>query len=79
MKRMNLVQMKVRQSGRIVEIEGGQKFVERLASMGVGNGKLVIKLSAFVLRGPVAIKVERTVLALGHGMAKKIWVTLEKH
>ena len=78
MKRTSLVKMKAKQTGIIIEIEGGSMFEKRLASMGINVGKHVTKLSAFVLRGPVAIKVGRTVIALGYGMASKVWVTLSK-
>ena len=78
MKKVTLVQMKTRQIGTIIEIEGGSALEKRLAAMGVNIGKHAIKLSGFVLRGPVAIKVGRTVVALGHGMASKVWVNLDR-
>ena len=77
MKRINLVKMKTGQKGKIVQIDGGGGLERRLCVMGVNLDKQIVKLSAFVLRGPVAVKVGRTVVALGHGMASKIWVELE--
>ncbi|MFH1092627.1 MAG: FeoA family protein [Candidatus Omnitrophota bacterium] len=78
MKRTSLVKMKARETGTIVDIEGGSIFEKRLAVMGINVGKHVTKLSAFVMRGPVAIKVGRTVVALGYGMAAKVWVIPNK-
>ncbi len=78
MKKTSLVRMKAKEIGTIVEIEGGSIFEKRLAAMGITIGKHVTKLSAFVMRGPVAIKVGRTVVALGYGMASKVWVNLNK-
>ncbi|MCK4993693.1 MAG: ferrous iron transport protein A [Candidatus Omnitrophica bacterium] len=78
MKRISLIKMKARQTGTILEIEGGSAFEKRLAAMGISIGKHVTKLSAFVMRGPVAIKVGRTVVALGYGMASKVWVIPNK-
>lgn len=78
MKKITLVKMKTGDKGRIVEFEGGAGFENRLAVMGVRVGKQIVKLSAFVLQGPVAFRVGNTVLALGHGMASKIWVELIK-
>ena len=78
MKRINIIEMKARQTGTIIEIEGGCAFEKRLAAMGINAGKHVTKLSAFVMRGPVAIKVGRTVVALGYGMASKVWVNPNK-
>lgn len=78
MKRTSLIKMKAKETGTIIEIEGGKGFEKRLASMGISIGKHVTKLSAFVMRGPVAIKVGRTVVALGYGMASKVWVDPNK-
>ena len=78
MKRKSLIKMKSKEVGTIVEIEGGSMFEKRLGVMGINIGKNVTKLSAFIMRGPVAIKVGRTVVALGYGMASKVWVTPNK-
>ncbi|MCM8801096.1 MAG: ferrous iron transport protein A [Candidatus Omnitrophica bacterium] len=77
MKRLSLVQMQANQRGKIVEIHGGQGLINRMMSMGIYKGKEITKLSQFALRGPVAIKVNRTVLALGYGMASKIILEIE--
>ncbi|MBU2063102.1 MAG: ferrous iron transport protein A [Candidatus Omnitrophica bacterium] len=78
MKKITLVQMKAGAKGRIVQLEGGPAFESRLSAMGVRIDKHIVKLSAFVLQGPVAIRSGNTVLALGYGMASKIWVELIK-
>ena len=77
MRKMALAQMREKQKGKIVEIHAGTSLQNRLLSLGVYPGKEITKLSHFALRGPVAIKVGRSVLALGHGMASKIIVELE--
>ncbi len=69
--------MKERQKGRVLEISGGSVFANRMMSMGIYAGREVIKVSHFALKGPVTIKVGRSVLALGHGMAAKIVVEVE--
>ena len=69
--------MKENQKGRVTEITAGQSMVHRLMSMGIYKGSEIAKLSHFALRGPVTIKVGRTVLALGHGMAGKIILEVE--
>ena len=78
MEKISLVKMKAKQTGTIIEIEGGSALEKRLAAMGIRIGKHITKSSAFIMRGPVAIKVGRTVVALGHGMASRIWVHLKK-
>lgn len=77
MKKVSLVQMRTGQKGKVLEISGGIGIRNRLMSIGIYEGKEIAKLSHFALRGPVAIKVGRTVLALGHGMASKIIVEIE--
>jgi len=77
MKRLSLIQMKENRKGKVSEISGGRGLQNRLMSMGIYQGREITKLSHFVLRGPVAIKVGRSVLALGFGMASKIIVEIE--
>lgn len=76
MKKVNLIKMKTGQKGTIASIDGGTGLEKRLAVMGVRAEKPITKLSAFIMRGPVAIKSGRTVIALGYGMASKIWINL---
>lgn len=77
MKRLSLIQMKANQKGRVVEIAGGMGLQNRLMSMGIYKGKEITKFSHFVLRGPITVKIGRSVLALGHGMAGKIILEVE--
>jgi ferrous iron transport protein A len=77
MKKTSLVQMKAACKGKVVEILGGSNLLSRLMNMGVFKGKEVAKLSHVGLRGPVVIKVGRSILALGHGVAAKIIVEVE--
>ncbi|MFH1063337.1 MAG: FeoA family protein [Candidatus Omnitrophota bacterium] len=76
MKKINLIKMKKGQKGIIAHIDGGSGLEKRLAVMGISMEKTITKLSAFVMQGPVAIKSGRTVIALGHGMASRIWINL---
>jgi Fe2+ transport system protein FeoA len=71
MKKLSLLKMREKQKGRVADIEG-EKLRGRLMSMGIYPGKEITKLSHMALRGPVTIKVARSVLALGHEMAGKI-------
>ncbi|MCM8780949.1 MAG: ferrous iron transport protein A [Candidatus Omnitrophica bacterium] len=77
MKRLPLTQMKTGQKGKVVAINAGLDLQNRLLSQGIYVGREITKLSHFALRGPVTIKVGRTVMALGYGMAHKITVELE--
>ena len=77
MKKVSLVHLKPDHKGKISEIMGGASLQNRLMSMGIYVGKEITKLSYIGLRGPVVIRVGRSVLALGHGMAAKVIVETE--
>lgn len=76
MKKTSLVQMKENQKGKVIEILGGSGLQARLMSMGIYPGREITKLSHFALRGPVAIKVNRSVIALGYGLAHRVIVEI---
>jgi Fe2+ transport system protein FeoA len=77
MKKISLVQIKANEKVRILEILGGSNLENKLLSMDVYKGKSVTKLSHIGLRGPVVIKVGRSILALGHSVAEKIIIEKE--
>ncbi|MBN2076949.1 MAG: ferrous iron transport protein A [Dehalococcoidales bacterium] len=66
--------MKSRQTGKIIEIQGGQGLIARLSALGIIPGRNITKISAMLMRGPVTIKTGSTQVAIGHGMADKIIV-----
>ncbi len=74
MKKVTLVQMKEKQKGVILEIPAGAALQNKLMSMGIYKGREISKISHIGLKGPAAIKVGRSVMVLGHGMASKIIV-----
>lgn len=74
MKKISLLVMKKNQKGKVAEISAGAILQNRFMSMGIYKGSQIKKLNHIALRGPVTIKVGRSVLALGHSMAAKIIV-----
>jgi len=68
--------MKGNQKGIILEISGGLGLQNKFMSMGIYKGREITKISHIGLRGPVAIKVGRSVLVLGHGVANKIVIEI---
>jgi len=77
MKKLSLIQLKAGRKGKIVEISGGAALQHRMMGMGIYPGKEIMKYSHFGLRGPVMIKLGRSVIALGHGMAAKVILETE--
>ena len=76
--KIDLTKMPTGQSGKVVSIEGGRGLSQRLENLGIVVGKRVTKLSAHFWQGPVTLKVDRTRLALGFGMASKVIVEVEE-
>ncbi len=77
MKKISLFQIRPDEKVKVVEIVGGSNLEHKLLSMGLYKGKSLTKLSHIGLQGPVVIKVGRTIMALGHGVAEKIIVEKE--
>ena len=64
---------------RIVTIDGGLSIESRLRAMGVTPGREFRKISALAARGPQVIEIDRAQVAIGHGMAVKIFVESSEH
>lgn len=71
---ISLVELESGRKAIITQIKGGSGFKLRLESMNIRKGKELIKVSAAPFRGPVVIKIDGCELALGRGMAQKIYV-----
>lgn len=65
------------ETGTVIEIKGGQGLTNRLNSLGIILGKQVTKKGSMMLRGPVTVQVNRSLIAIGYGMAQKIIVETE--
>jgi ferrous iron transport protein A len=73
-KQLSVSQMESGQTGRVVQIDGGQGIVTRLSAMGIRPGRQITKISSMLMRGPVTIRSGSTQVAIGYGMARKIIV-----
>ena len=69
---MVLAQLRIGETARIMAIEGGRGLRQKLFLRGLIEGKVVRVISNY---GPVTIEVDRSVVAIGRGMARKIIVT----
>jgi ferrous iron transport protein A len=69
-----LARMVEDQEGVIHALEGGGQFQTRLQALNIRIGKRIKKISATPFRGPVVIEVDRSKVAIGHGMAQKVMV-----
>ena len=74
MEEMLLTQLKVDQIATVKEILGGQGAISRLEALGIRPGKRIVKISSHFWRGPETVLVDKTKVAIGHGIARKIIV-----
>jgi Fe2+ transport system protein FeoA len=70
---MSLSQLASGQKAKIVQINGGYGFRNRLIDMGLCPGR-EISVEQNTLRGPIVIKILNSKIMLGRGMADKIIV-----
>jgi ferrous iron transport protein A len=66
------------ESGIVHEIKGGQELIDRLNALGIRTGKKITKISSMLLHGPVTIRIDRMRVAIGFGMAAKIFVEVDE-
>ena len=72
MKIVPLTQMREGQTGVVAAVRGGHGMTGRLEALGILPGARVTKVGAQPLRGPVMLKVHRSTVAVGFGMAQRI-------
>jgi ferrous iron transport protein A len=68
---MPLAQLRAGETARIIAVEGGRGLRQKLFLRGLSEGKVVRVVSN---HGPVVVEVDRSVVAIGRGMAHKIIV-----
>lgn len=73
-----LSDMKPHETAIVSEIRGGPALLNRLNALGIRRGKKITMTGSVFSRGPVTVLVDRTRIAIGHGMADKIMVTTEE-
>ena len=75
---IDLTQLRPGETGIVEEMQGGHGFIKKLQSMGVRQGKRIVKVSSHFWRGPQTIEVDNIQIAIGFGMAKKIMVSVKR-
>ena len=66
-----LTQLKPNEWAKIVAIEGGHGLRQKLALRGIVEGAFIRLISS---HGPITIEVDRNVVCIGRGMARRIRV-----
>ena len=73
-----LTELATGQTAIIISLEGGHGSEQRLRSLGIREGQRIQKISRIGKIGPVVVVVDRTQVAVGHGMARKILVQVQE-
>lgn len=77
-RKIALSEMKNKQSGVVIIINGGGGMCKRLEELGIRIGSRIIKKSALIGCGPVITSIGNTEIAIGHGIATKIFVEVDE-
>jgi ferrous iron transport protein A len=75
---ISLAEMEVGESGTVVEVLGGRGAHHRLEALGIRLGKTITKKSRGFFHGPITVQVGGTQIGLGHGLAHKVMVEVER-
>lgn len=71
-------QLRPGESGTVRSVDGGRGALRRLEAMGVRPGKLVVKVSNLFMGGPVTVTVDGRQVAMGRGMAARVFVETQR-
>jgi ferrous iron transport protein A len=75
---VDLTQMQAGKSGLVKEIRGGHGLIRKIQSIGVRPGKKITKVSSHFWHGPQTIAIDNTQVAIGFGIAKKVFIEIEE-
>jgi len=74
-----LTSLEPHREGRVAFIRGGRGVLMKLCKMGLTPGVVVYMVRSAPMHGPVQVRVRGCDLAIGHGIAGKIFVIPKKH
>jgi len=69
----SLEQLPVGVKARVEQLQGGYGFLQKVRDLGIGEGQVVRKIQQ-TGRGPVLIECGELRVAIGHGIAQRIFV-----
>lgn len=75
---ISLTELGVGKVAIVKRLEGGIGFQRRMASLGIRVGKTIRKITSGPLRGPIVVEVDGARVAIGRGMAAKIFVEVKE-
>jgi len=75
---INLTQLKPGESAIVKTIQGGFGFINKIHCIGIRPGKKIKKVSSHFWGGPQTVEVDNMRVAIGFGMAKRIFVEVKE-
>ena len=75
---VSLLEMEPGETGVVREIAGGLGITGRVQSMGIRVGEKIKKENAHLWRGPQTVVIGRSKIAIGYGMASKIFIEVDR-
>ncbi len=75
---IDLTEMRPGEFGKIKELKGGDFFEKRLKQIGVRPGKRLKKVSSHFWHGPHTVQIDNIKIAVGYGLAKKVFVEVDR-
>ena len=69
-----ITELRPKESAKVISIEGGINFKEKLNTLGIRKNIKIKKMSDSFLKGPIVIKINLMEIAIGWRMANKILV-----
>lgn len=74
----DITQMQSGEKGVVKKIEGGFGFMSKIQNIGIRPGKEIVKLSSQFMHGPQIVEIDKMRVAIGFGMARKIFIEMEE-
>jgi ferrous iron transport protein A len=74
---IDLTQLAPGETGLIIEIQAGHGLCRKVQSLGIRPGKRITKVSSHFWRGPQTIEIDNLQVAIGFGMARKIFIEVK--
>ncbi|MEW5801541.1 MAG: FeoA family protein [bacterium] len=71
---ISLAEMKINTIGVIRQLGEGAQFQAKMNSLNFRIGKRIKKIGKSILNSPVVVEVDNTLVAIGMGMARKIFL-----
>ena len=78
-RKYTILDLKDGQSGKISFIRGGHNVLQRLLDMGLTPSTKITLMKAAPFEGPIQISVRGSKLALGRGIASKVFVEIDQN